>query len=948
MRDPLPASSPRRLKSCRLSREIDISFCLPRAVPAPTTGAAYMYAPQADHQQPQQPPPPPPPPSQTYGVSFTGTAKFAPLPFPPCEHRLPPPSTSTGTRVPPFATIQHGVLLPQQQQHPPPPPSYTESCTSSSGNVVGGVFDGGALAHTPSPSSAASTLLFSPTPASPPPPTSASSLLHHLALPFVPQVAASPSPAPPSSAGATPNFVLVSVPAPPAPPPAAPVPVFLSTSSGMVPYGHHAPISTPWPPVPLRHIDSYLAGTWPLPPPPPALQQVVHVPNQNTSHPATGTAQQQPPQFKTDLVTFPVQFGGGGGGGSPGSSQAVPTQTVLATSSVLGGMLTPSHGTPLAASSPEKTRYPETTAPAPAPATATVPAPPLDAQCQVQGCQAHSFCQLSPCHCRICRDHLGWVMRGVRIVDAETGVEIEPDKSLGGEVETETKKMYRCIACGCQSAAGSGGAGGGGGTLPSKRTGQPQHRKALSDESGIETTTTTTTTAANDDAKANTFSIHYFSHGPVSHPQPQPQLQPRPEPQLPTQLQFAFSTALDPMGDAASLVVGPHVPLLHPSAADQPYGLEAGHQVGLFYLSIHTRCLVRSESTDREGLMSFVVQYMMHEMFAARQEALNPPPSVASSYPISTQATLVESTAKQVAPFEGEAKVVASPPRTAEREKAEPLEVVTASLPPRCRSAIGSPSTWAGSPETDTTQSPLQIRSASSPSTLETAVTTSPPQGSAAPHSPPKPPASPPSPCRTPSPASTSPFYTQAHGGYGNSPSPPITRDDPYPFGYDAPYFGGSRSSSYPPFGSPYEYGPTAESGFLPTGSGPVQIPHGGLMREADLQQQQGMATPGLGLLGMPAPPLSSYVTPPRMSHRKRQSYAGKAGKASLSPSEKQHSPVAESGLASPAQQSPVRTFQLPPQVDGSSLEPREWPIVKIENVSRSSVKFPHFRGHLN
>ena len=122
--------------------------------------------------------------------------------------------------------------------------------------------------------------------------------------------------------------------------------------------------------------------------------------------------------------------------------------------------------------------------------------------------------------------------------------------------------------------------------------------------------------------------------------------------------------------------------------------------------------------------MSFVVQYMMHEMFAARQEALNPPPSVASSYPISTQATLVESTAKQVAPFEGEAKVVASPPRTAEREKAEPLEVVTASLPPRCRSAIGSPSTWAGSPETDTTQSPLQIRSASSPSTLETAVTT--------------------------------------------------------------------------------------------------------------------------------------------------------------------------------------------------------------------------------
>lgn len=323
---------------------------------------------------------------------------------------------------------------------------------------------------------------------------------------------------------------------------------------------------------------------------------------------------------------------------------------------------------------------------------------------------------------------------------------------------------------------------------------------------------------------------------------------------------------------------------------------------------------------------------MMHEMFAARQEALNPPPPppAASSYPISTQAARVEPTVKQVAPCEGDEKPVASSSRTAEHERAEPLEVETASLPPRCRSAVGSPSTSAGSPETDTTQSPLQMRPASSPSTLGTAVTTSPPQGSAAPH------ASPPSPCRTPSPISTSPFYTQAYGGYGNLPSPPITRDDPYPFGYDVPYFGGSRSSSYPPFGSPYEYGPTAEGGFLPTGGGPVRIPQGGLMREADLQQQQGMATPGLGLLGMPAPPLSSYVTPPRMTHRKRQSYAGKAGKASMSMSmsEKQHSPVVESGFASPAQQSPVRTFQLPPQVDGSSLEPREWPIVKIENVS--------------
>lgn len=896
-----------------------------------------MHAPQADHQQSQQHPPPPPP-SQTYGVSFTGTAKFAPLPFPPCEHRLPPPSTSTGTRVPPLATIQHGVLLPHQQQHPPPP-SYTESCTSSSGSVVvGGALD----AHNPSPSSVASTLLFPPTPAPPPPPpqTSSSSLLHHhLALPFVPQVAASPPPPPSSSAVATPNLVLVSV---PPPPPPVPVPMLLSTSSGMVPYGHHAPILTPWPPIPLRHIDSYLAGNWP--PPPLAPQQVVHVPNQN---PSFGIAQQQPPQFKTDLVTFPVQFGGGGG---LGFSQTLPAENILASTSVSGDVLA-SHGTPLAASLQEK--YPEMTtsapaaAPAPAnvtaPAPAPAPAPPPDARCQAPGCQAHAFCQLSPCHCRICRDHLGWVMRGVRIVDAETGVEIEPDKF--GEVETETKKMYRCIACGWQStmesAAGTGG--GGGGISPSKKSAQQEHRKALSDVSGTTTKATTTTTAATTDANAkvnaNAFSIHYFSHGPVSHPQPQPQPPTHPSfaqgvyhvtpmvwpmaegsggegagpaavspGELATHTAAAtsssgipidFSTVLNPTRDAASLVAVPYGPRLLPSTNDQPYALEAGHQ-------------------------------HMRETFAAHQEGLDSP-LVTSSYPIPTQTpqtTQVETTDKQPASFDYNAKSIASP-RTAEHEKAEALEVETASLPPRCRSAVGSP-TSAGSPETDTTAPPLQNRPASSPSTLETAVTVSPSQGSAAPHAPPPLPSSPSSPCHTPSPVSTSPFYTQAYGGYGTLSSPPIMRDDTYPFGYDAPYFGGSRSSSYPPFMPPQPYGPTAE-GFLPIGDGPIQLPPGGLMREADLQQQQGIATPGLGLLGMPAPPLSSYVTPPRMTHRKRQSYAGRTGK--MSPFEKRHPPVAELGFASPGQQSPVRTFQLPPEVDGSLLEPREWPIVKIENI---------------
>lgn len=186
------------------------------------------------------------------------------------------------------------------------------------------------------------------------------------------------------------------------------------------------------------------------------------------------------------------------------------------------------------------------------------------------------------------------------------------------------------------------GVGGGyrrrrGGISPSKKSAQQEHRKALSDVSGTTTKTTTTTTAATTDANAkvnaNAFSIHYFSHGPVSHPQPQPQPPTHPSfaqgvyhvtpmvwpmakgsggegagpaavspGELATHTAAAtsssgipidFSTVLNPTRDAASLVAVPYGPRLLPSTNDQPYALEAGHQVSRLQLQLYpTSCLL--------------------------------------------------------------------------------------------------------------------------------------------------------------------------------------------------------------------------------------------------------------------------------------------------------------------------------------------------------------------
>ncbi|GAA5962895.1 hypothetical protein JCM3765_005909 [Sporobolomyces pararoseus] len=71
--------------------------------------------------------------------------------------------------------------------------------------------------------------------------------------------------------------------------------------------------------------------------------------------------------------------------------------------------------------------------------------------CQVQGCCFPSFCSLSPCGDEICRDHLGTVIRGVKLKPRALAREHSEGVKEGEEEEEEMIKVYRCVRCGRQS-----------------------------------------------------------------------------------------------------------------------------------------------------------------------------------------------------------------------------------------------------------------------------------------------------------------------------------------------------------------------------------------------------------------------------------------------------------------------------------------------------------------
>ncbi|BGP51069.1 hypothetical protein JCM10450v2_006995 [Rhodotorula kratochvilovae] len=414
--------------------------------------------------------------SHAFGVSFSGTANFAPLPFPPSEHPLPPPAHP----APPAIGPAHHPL--------PPPPPYVERSPQ------------------------------------PPPPQ---------ARPAEPQ---------PHPSHAAQPFVLFTP---------LPVPMPWSTSPyaygapAMLPSMATAPMLTPWPPVPLRRVDDFLGGTYtpgtsygsysPFVPSAP-----MHRENPSPPVPAapssasTSTPLQYP--ISSARTVQPLQH----------VERASPppiatTFTPVAPASVAAAPYVAQHAQPHSPSPPLK--QPLTFPPSPV----LEHAPPLAHElCAVAGCTAHVFCELAPCGCRLCRDHLGWVIRGARVVD------VEGDKGDEDDKPKKTKKVFRCVACRAESSMAG--------------PATPPRSKSRDADSGTMVGLGLTGIDLPTADEVHAFSIKYFSSGPApfAHRSPSP-----------TSTATAgghdvdLSTALDPVGDA-SLVQHLPVPTQPPAIELQP------------------------------------------------------------------------------------------------------------------------------------------------------------------------------------------------------------------------------------------------------------------------------------------------------------------------------------------------------------------------------------------
>ncbi|GAA5900083.1 uncharacterized protein JCM6883_006086 [Sporobolomyces salmoneus] len=168
----------------------------------------------------------------------------------------------------------------------------------------------------------------------------------------------------------------------------------------------------------------------------------------------------------------------------------------------------------------------------------------LIANCEVEGCKFPRFCSLSPCGDSICRDHLGSVIRGVRMVPKMCKVKVKvkrrrtspestrkEQKEEQGEEEMETEtereveemvKVYECVKCRKQSE------------MVGPTMNQQQHRdgKLFNGNNNYsnlvpprQSSTTTTNEGLGIDFEGGGgsrhredpgfFSIHYFSSGPT-------------------------------------------------------------------------------------------------------------------------------------------------------------------------------------------------------------------------------------------------------------------------------------------------------------------------------------------------------------------------------------------------------------------------------------------------
>ncbi|GAA6040858.1 hypothetical protein JCM8097_007751 [Rhodosporidiobolus ruineniae] len=508
-------------------------------------------------------------------VSFDGIAHFAPIPLPPlplplplqqhqvpvqlpfpaAEHPLPPPiSAATAT------SQTHPVLHLSPPSQPPtqlaPPPPYSpqdaveqQSLSTSPMQALPPLMLFNPLAHASSPPSAsasASQFAASPLAATPPLPPSVPLPGPSFPVPFATAGGGGGAPVPPPPFPPGLGFGL-----------AQQQQQYLLQQQHLAHaqqqqlggYYHPAqmPPLSPWPPIPLRNIDDFLAqgqggmstgeggtggarGTgagggggktaaderYFFPPPhfnplhpqyqPPAAgqmsvqQQFAALPNTSAYPPssssvaaAMGTGGQQAPVVPPGLG-IGVGVGVGIGPASPSSAAPPPPSAPVALPQPPLGFFPlpvyspppppppPSAGLPLSPTRAAATAAMTTTgsppiprqgqgAPTHVPPTSTTSSGAVangdaaggggnggvggnggggggggNGTCQVGACAAGVACELSPCGCRLCRDHLGWVLRG--------GVEIPPSPALDGQHQHGAKKPtkhFKCVACGRRS-----------------------------------------------------------------------------------------------------------------------------------------------------------------------------------------------------------------------------------------------------------------------------------------------------------------------------------------------------------------------------------------------------------------------------------------------------------------------------------------------------------------
>ncbi|TNY23907.1 hypothetical protein DMC30DRAFT_260810 [Rhodotorula diobovata] len=529
-----------------------------------------------------------------FGVSFPGTANFAALPFPPAEHPLPPPGSLPARGVGPPAVACSPPLV-------PPPRPYVE--------------------NKPVPPAPAPVPQQQPRPVPPPVEQPQYSLKAHAPpgpLPSAPPPLPNSMPSPPSQAQSQSPFVLFGpFPVPtqgPWQPQGMPSPyAAYGPPQGM----HGGPTLTPWPPVPLRHIDSFLGGAYapgpsypPLPPQPQTpttptptpqgqsfsghrresssvasattgpLEYPISSARSAAAHAAAQATQAARVEQARMGANYAHQQQQGGESGSPTS----PFQSDLGSFS-MSSMTGWSYPTPQQVHDAQQAhaaaqqahqmqqqhqqhqhQHAQQQTPSPPHAHSTSPSSESDTQaahapshdvCAVHGCACTVFCELSPCGCRLCRDHLGWVMRGAVTVEVDAGHEGDGGKDARS-AKAATKRVFRCVACHVESSMAG-----------------PAHRASLAASSSSRRGSEhvvglglTGVEVPGEDDQAHAFSIKYFSSGPApfAHRSPSP-----------TSTiggngngknhDVDLSTALDPAGDA-SLVQ--HLPVPPPAIELQP------------------------------------------------------------------------------------------------------------------------------------------------------------------------------------------------------------------------------------------------------------------------------------------------------------------------------------------------------------------------------------------